>query len=86
MLIPYARGYGETRFLSAKTLRNGQPAALAEDLVAFMDALGIERAVLGGYDWGARTADIVAALWPQRVNLRNTPRSDQASTDLLLTR
>ncbi|MFJ4375276.1 alpha/beta fold hydrolase [Pseudomonas japonica] len=67
VLIPYARGYGETRFLSARTLRNGQPAALAEDLVAFMDALGIERAVLGGYDWGARTADIVAALWPQRV-------------------
>lgn len=67
VLVPYARGYGETRFLSAQTLRNGQPAALAEDLVAFMDALGVKQAVLGGYDWGARTADIVAALWPERV-------------------
>jgi len=67
VLIPYARGYGETRFLSPKTLRNGQPAALAQDLVDFMDALKIKQAVLGGYDWGARTADIVAALWPERV-------------------
>ncbi|MFW3895611.1 alpha/beta fold hydrolase [Pseudomonas bharatica] len=67
VLIPYARGYGETRFLSPKTLRNGQPAALAEDLIAFMDALQVKSAVLGGYDWGARTADIVAALWPERV-------------------
>jgi pimeloyl-ACP methyl ester carboxylesterase len=67
VLVPAARGYGDTRFLSAKTLRNGQPAALASDLIDFMDALGIQQAVLGGYDWGARTADIVAALWPQRV-------------------
>ncbi|MGG2398042.1 alpha/beta fold hydrolase [Pseudomonas sp. SH1-B] len=67
VLIPSARGYGETRFLSDKTLRNGQPAALASDLIDFMDALKIDRAVLGGYDWGARTADIVAALWPERV-------------------
>jgi pimeloyl-ACP methyl ester carboxylesterase len=67
VLVPSARGYGETRFLSAKTLRNGQPAALASDLIDFMDALGIQQAVLGGYDWGARTADIVAALWPERV-------------------
>jgi pimeloyl-ACP methyl ester carboxylesterase len=67
VLIPYARGYGETRFLSAKTLRNGQPSALASDLIDFMDALNIKQAVLGGYDWGARTADIVAALWPERV-------------------
>lgn len=67
VLVPYARGYGDTRFLSAKTLRNGEPAALATDLIDFMDALHIQRAVLGGYDWGARTADIVAALWPERV-------------------
>jgi len=67
VLIPSARGYGDTHFLSAKTLRNGQPAALASDLIAFMDALHIQKAVLGGYDWGARTADIVAALWPERV-------------------
>jgi pimeloyl-ACP methyl ester carboxylesterase len=67
VLIPYARGYGDTRFLSAKTVRNGQPAALASDLIDFMDALHIKQAVLGGYDWGARTADIVAALWPERV-------------------
>lgn len=67
VLIPSARGYGDTRFLSIKTLRNGQPAALATDLIDFMDALKIKQAVLGGYDWGARTADIVAALWPERV-------------------
>ncbi|MCP1605270.1 Pimeloyl-ACP methyl ester carboxylesterase [Pseudomonas citronellolis] len=67
VLIPYARGYGDTRFLSAKTLRNGEPAALAVDVVDFMDALKIKRAVLAGYDWGARSADIVAALWPERV-------------------
>jgi pimeloyl-ACP methyl ester carboxylesterase len=67
VLIPYERGYGDTRFLSAKTVRNGQPAALAVDLIDFMDALKIKQAVIGGYDWGARTADIVAALWPERV-------------------
>jgi pimeloyl-ACP methyl ester carboxylesterase len=67
VIVPYLRGYGPTRFQSADTVRNGQPAALAADAVALMDALKIERAVLGGFDWGARTADIVAALWPQRV-------------------
>lgn len=67
VLMPYARGYGDTRFLSAKTLRNGQPAALASDVIDFMDALKIKQAVLGGYDWGARSADIVSALWPERV-------------------
>lgn len=67
VLIPYARGYGDTRFLSVKTIRNGQPSALANDLIDFMDALQIKQAVLGGYDWGARTADIVAAIWPERV-------------------
>lgn len=67
VLIPYARGYGGTRFLSDTTLRNGQPAALASDVIDFMDALKIKQAVLGGYDWGARSADIVSALWPERV-------------------
>lgn len=65
--VPYARGYGTTRFLSEATPRNGEPAALASDLIAFMDALHIRKATLGGYDWGARTADITAALWPERV-------------------
>jgi pimeloyl-ACP methyl ester carboxylesterase len=67
VIVPYLRGYGATRFLSADTMRNGQPAALAMDAVALMDALKIESAVLAGFDWGARTADIVAALWPARV-------------------
>lgn len=67
VLIPYARGYGDTRFLSDKTLRNGEPAALAQDVIDFMDALKVQQAVLGGYDWGARSADIVSALWPERV-------------------
>jgi pimeloyl-ACP methyl ester carboxylesterase len=67
VLVPYLRGYGATRFRHADALRNGQPAALATDLVDFMDALGIRRATLAGFDWGARTADIVAALWPERV-------------------
>ena len=68
VIIPYLRGYGATRFLSADTVRNGQPAALAQDAIALMDALRIERAILAGFDWGARTADIVAALWPRRVS------------------
>ena len=68
VLVPYVRGYGPTRFLSAETVRNGQPAALALDLTAFMDALKIEKAILAGFDWGARTADVTAALWPERVN------------------
>jgi hypothetical protein len=67
VLMPYARGYGDTHFLSDQTLRNGQPAALASDVIDFMDALNIQQAVLGGYDWGARSADIVSALWPERV-------------------
>jgi pimeloyl-ACP methyl ester carboxylesterase len=67
VLVPYARGYGETRFLSADTLRNAEPAALGQDVIDFMDALHIKRAVFGGFDWGARSADIVAALWPERV-------------------
>ena len=66
VLVPYLRGYGTTRFLSADTMRNGQQAALAVDVLAFMDALRIEKAVIAGYDWGARTACILAALWPER--------------------
>jgi pimeloyl-ACP methyl ester carboxylesterase len=66
VIVPYVRGYGTTRFLSDESLRNGEQAALAVDVRALMDALEIEQAVLGGFDWGARTADIVAALWPER--------------------
>jgi pimeloyl-ACP methyl ester carboxylesterase len=67
VIVPYVRGYGTTRFLSPDTFRNGQPSALAVDLIVLMDALRIEQAILAGFDWGARTADIVAALWPERV-------------------
>jgi pimeloyl-ACP methyl ester carboxylesterase len=67
VIVPYARGYGTTRFLANDTFRNGQPSALAVDLIALMDELRIEKAVLAGFDWGARTADIAAALWPERV-------------------
>ena len=67
VLVPYLRGYGSTRFLSSETLRSGQQAALGADLLGFLDALGIERAVVGGYDWGGRGACIVSALWPERV-------------------
>ena len=66
VVVPYLRGFGTTRFLSDTRLRNGEQAALALDVIALLDALGIERAVLAGFDWGARTAAIVAALWPQR--------------------
>src|SRR5260370_15690156 len=66
VIVPYLRGYGPTQFLSGETFRNGQPSALAADIVALMDALKIEKATLAGFDWGARTANIIAALWPQR--------------------
>jgi len=66
VVVPYLRGYGTTRFLSAATFRNGQQSALAVDVVAFMDALGIDRAIIAGFDWGARMACTVAALWPER--------------------
>ena len=65
-LIPYLRGYGPTRFVEATTPRSGEQAALGADLLAFLDALGIKRAVLAGYDWGGRAACVVAALWPER--------------------
>ena len=66
VIVPYLRGYGTTRFLSDATIRNGQPSAIATDIVALMDALRIEKATIAGFDWGARTANIIAALWPER--------------------
>jgi pimeloyl-ACP methyl ester carboxylesterase len=66
VIVPYLRGYGTTRFLSGDTVRNGQPSAVAVDIIALMDALKIQKAILAGFDWGARTADIIAALWPER--------------------
>jgi pimeloyl-ACP methyl ester carboxylesterase len=66
VIVPYLRGYGSTLFRSDETMRNGQQSAVAADTVALMDALGIERATVAGCDWGARTANIVAALWPER--------------------
>jgi pimeloyl-ACP methyl ester carboxylesterase len=66
VIVPYLRGYGTTRFLSEATFRNGQQAALAVDTVALLDALKIEQAIIAGFDWGARTANVVAALWPER--------------------
>jgi pimeloyl-ACP methyl ester carboxylesterase len=66
VIVPFIRGYGTTRFLSADTVRNGQQAAVATDVTALMDALGIQAAILAGFDWGARSADVVAALWPDR--------------------
>jgi pimeloyl-ACP methyl ester carboxylesterase len=84
-IVPYLRGYGPTRFLAPETLRSGQQAALAVDLLALMDRLAIPQAVLAGYDWGGRAACIVAALWPQRArglvscgsgyNIQNIPAS-----------
>jgi pimeloyl-ACP methyl ester carboxylesterase len=66
VIVPYLRGYGTTRFLSEETFRNGEQAALAVDVIALMDALEIQQAVVAGFDWGARSAGIVAALWPER--------------------
>ena len=86
VIVPYLRGYGPTRFLSAETLRSGEQAALGSDLLALMDALEIERAVIGGYDWGSRASCVVAALWPDRVtalvsgnsyNIQNIARSGE---------
>ena len=66
VIVPYVRGYGTTRFLASDTIRNGQPSAVAADTIALMDALKIQKATLAGFDWGARSANIVAALWPER--------------------
>jgi pimeloyl-ACP methyl ester carboxylesterase len=67
VIVPHLRGYGTTRFLAIDAIRNGEPAALAVDIIALMDALMIEKAVVAGYDWGARSANIMAVLWPERV-------------------
>jgi pimeloyl-ACP methyl ester carboxylesterase len=66
VIVPYLRGYGTTRFFSSETARNGQQSVVAVDTVALMDALKIEKATIAGYDWGARAANIIAALWPER--------------------
>ncbi|WP_245896623.1 alpha/beta fold hydrolase [Sphingomonas fennica] len=66
VIVPHLRGYGTTRFLSTGAVRNGQQAVVAVDIIALMDALGIETAILAGFDWGARTANVIAALWPER--------------------
>ena len=66
VVVPYLRGYGTTRFLSNDTVRNGEQAALALDVISLMDALAIESAIIAGFDWGARSANVVAALWPER--------------------
>ena len=66
VIIPHLRGYGSTAFLSNATIRNGQPAVLATDIIDLMDALKIPKAIIAGYDWGARTANIIAAIWPER--------------------
>jgi pimeloyl-ACP methyl ester carboxylesterase len=66
VLVPYLRGYGTTRFLSEEAARNGQQSAFAVDIIALMDALEIEKAIIGGFDWGARAANVIAALWPER--------------------
>ncbi|MUL65155.1 alpha/beta hydrolase [Mycobacterium sp. CBMA 234] len=68
VIVPYLRGFGSTSFLTNTTVRNGQQAALAADVVALMDALNIPQAIVGGFDWGGRSANAVAALWPQRVS------------------
>jgi pimeloyl-ACP methyl ester carboxylesterase len=68
VIIPYLRGYGTTRFQSSDTFRNGQQSALAQDVIALMDALAIEKAIVAGFDWGARTANVMAVLWPERCN------------------
>ena len=66
VIVPYLRGYGTTRFLSSTTMRNGQQSAVASDIIALMDALNIQKAIVAGFDWGARTAAVMAALWPER--------------------
>jgi pimeloyl-ACP methyl ester carboxylesterase len=89
VIVPYLRGFGPTRFLEAATPRSGEQAALGADLLALMDALAIERAVLAGYDWGGRAACVVAALWPQRCaglvsfnsyNIQNIARAMEPDT------
>lgn len=89
VIVPYLRGYGPTRFLSESTLRSGEQAVLANDLLELMDSLSINKAVLGGFDWGGRASCIVAALWPDRVtalvsgnsyNIQDIPRSNEPAS------
>lgn len=86
VIVPYLRGYGPTKFLSASTMRSGQQAALASDLIGLMDALSIQKAIVGGYDWGGRACCIVSALYPERIiglvsmagyNIQNIPKFQQ---------
>jgi pimeloyl-ACP methyl ester carboxylesterase len=85
VIVPYLRGYGTTTFLSGDTVRNGQQSVVALDIIALMDALKIDKAIIGGFDWGARTADIMAAIWPERCKalvsvsgyLISTPQGNQ---------
>jgi pimeloyl-ACP methyl ester carboxylesterase len=84
VIVPYLRGYGTTRFLSSDTPRNGQQAALAADTIALMDALAIDKAIVAGFDWGSRTANIVSALWPaatDRVRQRISDRQPRRRID-----
>jgi pimeloyl-ACP methyl ester carboxylesterase len=86
VIVPYSRGYGTTRFLSSETMRNAQQSAVALDIIALMDALKIQKAIFAGFDWGARTADVMATLWPERCKaivsvggyLISTPEGNQA--------
>ena len=71
VIVPYLRGYGTTSFLSSATMRNAQQSAVGLDIIALMDALKIQKAIVAGFDWGARTADVMAVLWPERCNLNN---------------
>ena len=89
IIVPYLRGFGQTKFLSADSIRSGQQAALANDLIELMDALSIERAIVGGYDWGGRAACIVSALFPNRIiglvsgggyNIQNIAKSSEPNT------
>jgi pimeloyl-ACP methyl ester carboxylesterase len=85
VIVPYSRGYGTTRFLSSETMRNAQQSAVALDVIALMDALKIPKAIIGGFDWGGRTADVMATLWPERCKalvsvsgyLISTPKGNQ---------
>ena len=94
VIVPYLRGYGPTRFVDPQTPRSGQQAALGRDLLDLLDALGMERAALAGYDWGGRAACVVAALWPERVaslvsiggyNLQNIARSGEPAPPIAST-
>src|ERR1051325_8905051 len=89
IIVPYLRGFGPTKFLSPDTIRSGQQAALANDLIALMDSLSIQKAIVGGYDWGGRACCIVSALFPERIaglvsiagyNIQNIPKYSEPAT------